>query len=171
MEICRFLHLMCLIYICDSCQGLTDTWSQQPNKTACAYVVAVLLVCLQSLRADRLHHMFSKKHRPPKRCRRIKGRRYRHSRGRRGKQSRQCTGPNYWARSRKVRNRLAHTVNGNGAQRRTSPARDATASNPSTSVPMDIESNYPSCPNGWLDFRCPWARTCLDSMRSRRRFR
>ena len=41
MGICRFLHLMCLIYICDSSLGLTDTWSQQPTRTACAYVAAV----------------------------------------------------------------------------------------------------------------------------------
>ena len=114
MEICRFLPLVCLIDICDSSQGLTDTWSQQPNKTAVAYVVAVLLVCLQSLLADRLQHLFSKKHRPPRRCRRIKGRRYRHGRGRKGKQSRQPTGRYQWARSRKLRNRQAHTVNGNG---------------------------------------------------------
>ena len=120
---------------------LTDAGSQVPEITCWAYITATVLASLQSVLAKMLHSTLSRQHRGPKRCRRIRGRGYKHSRGRRSGQSQQRCWRRRWARTRKVRNRLARATNGNGVQPQASLTHDATAPDDCTQASMEIDSS------------------------------
>ena len=88
----------------------------------------------------RIARVLTKRARGSKPCRRIKGRRYKPCRSRRRQRRRKNAWTRLWHWSRKLRNRLAHALHGNGPEPTDASSNSGTASGENTATEQPIAS-------------------------------
>ena len=131
-----------------SCQCMHDGTLPFRETLLCAILGHMLSTVWQTVvdtTATRITRALAKRGRGSKRCRRIKGRRYKPCRRRRRQRRRKKAWTRLWHWSRKLRNRLAHALHGNGAVPADASSNSAAASgsNNATELPQATPSAVP----------------------------
>ncbi|CAL1151362.1 unnamed protein product, partial [Cladocopium goreaui] len=99
-----------------------------------SYMLCTVWPTLVDAAVSRIARVLTKRARGSKPCRRIKGRRYKPCRGRRRQRRRKKAWTRLWHWSRKLRNRLAHALHGNGPGPTDASSNSGTASGGNTAT-------------------------------------